>query len=169
LLIEVQPRRVEQEGQFMGRIDAMVGEPPAQVLVRLGPWDGWVRAFERTWDVAWMSLRTLGRMLLGEASWQHVTGPITMAEYAGKSAALGLSAYLGFLALISVSLGVLNLLPIPVLDGGHLMYHLWEALTRRPPSPRWLETLNRLGLSIVMLLMLLALRNDLMRWWPLTP
>ena len=169
LLIEVQPRQVVQDGQAMGRIDAMVGEPPAQVLVRLGPWDGWVRALERTWDVSWMSLRTLGRMLLGEASWQQVTGPITMAEYAGKSAALGLSAYLGFLALISVSLGVLNLLPIPVLDGGHLMYHLWEALTRRPPSPRWLEMLNRLGLSIVILLMLLALRNDLMRWWPLAP
>lgn len=169
LLIEVQPRQVVQDGQSLGRIDALVGEPPAQVLVQLGLWEGAVRALERTGDVAWMTLTTLGRMLLGQASWQHVTGPLTMAEYAGKSAALGLSAYLGFLALISVSLGVLNLLPIPVLDGGHLMYHLWEALTRRRPSPRWLETLNRLGLSMVLLLMLLALRNDLMRWWPPTP
>jgi regulator of sigma E protease len=169
LLIEVQPRQVVQDGQSLGRIDALVGEPPAQVLVQLGFWEGGVRALERTGDVAWMTLTTLGRMLIGQASWQHVTGPITMAEYAGKSAALGLSAYLGFLALISVSLGVLNLLPIPVLDGGHLMYHLWEALTRRRPSPRWLDTLNRLGLSMVLLLMLLALRNDLMRWWPVTP
>jgi regulator of sigma E protease len=169
LLVEVQPRRIEQAGVFMGRIDAIVGEPPAQVLVRLGLWEGWTRAIEQTWDVSALSLRTLGRMLLGQASWQQVTGPITMAGYAGKSAALGLSAYLGFLALISVSLGVLNLLPIPVLDGGHLMYHLWEAFTRRRPSSRWLETLNRLGLSIVLLLMLLALRNDLMRWWPQTP
>lgn len=169
LLIEVQPRRVETDGGPIGRIDAMVGEPPAQVLVQLGPWDGFIRAVERTTEVASMTVRTLGRMLIGQASWQQVTGPITMAEYAGKSAALGLTAFLGFLALISVSLGVLNLLPIPVLDGGHLMYHLWEAITRRRPSDRWLDMLNRLGLLLVLLLMMVALRNDLMRWWPLNP
>jgi regulator of sigma E protease len=127
------------------------------------------RAVERTAEVAGLTVRTLGRMLIGQASWQQVTGPITMAEYAGKSAALGLTAFLGFLALISVSLGVLNLLPIPVLDGGHLMYHLWEAITRRRPSGRWLDMLNRLGLLLVILLMMVALRNDLMRWWPLNP
>ena len=169
LLIEVQPRRVEQAGGSIGRIDAMVGEPPASVLVRLGPWEGLERAVERTAEVAWLTVRTLGRMVTGQASWQQVTGPITMAEYAGKSAALGVSAFLGFLALISVSLGVLNLLPIPVLDGGHLMYHLWEAITQRRPSVRWLELLNRLGLLLVMLLMFVALRNDLMRWWPASP
>ncbi len=137
--------------------------------MRLGPWEGLARAVERTADVAWMTWRTLGRMLTGAASWQQVTGPITMAEYAGKSASLGVSAFLGFLALISVSLGVLNLLPIPVLDGGHLMYHLWEAITRRRPSVRWLEMLNRLGLLLVFLLMGVALRNDLMRWLPAGP
>jgi len=114
-------------------------------------------------------VRTLGRMVIGQASWQQVTGPITMAEYAGKSAALGLTAFLGFLALIRVSLGGLNLLPIPVLDGGHLMYHLWEAITGRRPSGGWLDGLNRLGLVLVLLLMVVALRNDLMRWWPLQP
>ena len=169
LLIEVQPRQVEQSGARIGRIDALVGEPPATVWVRLGPWEGLACAVERTADVAWMTWRTLGRMLTGEASWQQVTGPITMAEYAGKSASLGVSAFLGFLALISVSLGVLNLLPIPVLDGGHLMYHLWEAITRRRPSVRWLEMLNRLGLMLVFLLMGVALRNDLMRWLPAGP
>jgi regulator of sigma E protease len=167
LLVEVQPRRVELAGGSVGRIDAMVGEPPAQVLVQMGFWDGSVRAVERTAEVAGMTVRTLIRMVLGQASWQQVTGPITMAEYAGKSAALGLSAFLGFLALIS--LGVLNLLPIPVLDGGHLMYHLWEAVTRRRPSVRWLEMLNRLGLLLVFLLMFVALRNDLMRWLPASP
>jgi len=169
LLIEVQPRRVETDAGPIGRIDAMVGEPPAQVLVQYGPWDGFIRAVERTVDVASMTVRTLGRMVIGQASWQQVTGPITMAEYAGKSAALGLTAFLGFLALISVSLGVLNLLPIPVLDGGHLMYHLWEAITGRRPSGGWLDGLNRLGLVLVLLLMVVALRNDLMRWWPLQP
>jgi regulator of sigma E protease len=169
LLIEIQPRRVETDGGPIGRIDALVGEPPAQVLVQLGPLDGLTRAVERTAEVAGLTVRTLGRMLIGQASWQQVTGPITMAEYAGKSAALGLTAFLGFLALISVSLGVLNLLPIPVLDGGHLMYHLWEAITRRRPSGRWLDMLNRLGLLLVILLMMVALRNDLMRWWPLNP
>ena len=169
LLIEVQPRRVETDAGPIGRIDAMVGEPPAQVLVQFGPWDGFIRAVERTVDVASMTVRTLGRMVIGQASLQQVTGPITMAEYAGKSAALGLTAFLGFLALISVSLGVLNLLPIPVLDGGHLMYHLWEAITGRRPSGGWLDGLNRLGLVLVLLLMVVALRNDLMRWWPLQP
>jgi regulator of sigma E protease len=169
LLIDVQPRQVEQAGVHIGRIDALVGETPASVLVRLGPWDGFERAVERTANVAWMTCRTLVRMLMGEASWQQVSGPITMAEYAGKSASLGVSAFLGFLALISVSLGVLNLLPIPVLDGGHLMYHLWEAITRRRPSVRWLEMLNRLGLLLVFLLMFVALRNDLMRWLPASP
>ena len=169
LLIDVQPRRVETDAGTIGRIDALVGEPPAQVLVQMGPVAGLTRAVERTIDVAGMTLRTLGRMVIGQASWQQVTGPITMAEYAGKSAALGLTAFLGFLALVSVSLGVLNLLPIPVLDGGHLLYHLWEAITRRRPSDKWLEVLNRLGLLLVLLLMMVALRNDLMRWWPLNP
>ncbi len=169
LLLEVTPRRVIQDGQAFGRIEAMVGEPPAQVLVRLGPWEGWVRAMERTLEVSALTLKTLGRMLIGQASWKQITGPVTMAEYAGKSAQMGLTAFLGFLAVVSVSLGVLNLLPIPILDGGHLMYYLWEALTRRRPSQRWLERLNRLGLVLVLLLMFVALRNDLMRWWPIAP
>ena len=85
-----------------------------------------------------LTLRMLGRMVIGEASVKNLSGPLTIADYAGRSASMGLTQYLAFLALISVSLGVLNLLPLPVLDGGHLMYYLWEALTGQAyPTPGW--------------------------------
>ncbi len=164
LLIEVQPRRVEVEGQVIGRVDAMIGEAPAKVWVQQGFVDGWAKGLQRTWELSWLTLRTLGKILIGEASVRHLSGPLTMAEYAGKSAQLGLAAFLNYLALVSISLGVLNLLPIPVLDGGHLMYYLWEGLTRRRPSLAWTGWLQRLGTAFVLLLMLIALRNDLLRW-----
>jgi RIP metalloprotease RseP len=93
------------------------------------PLDGLWRGAVRTWEVSALTLRMIGRMVIGEASLKNLSGPLTIADYAGKSASLGLTPYLLFLALISVSLGVLNLLPLPVLDGGHLMYYLWEAVT----------------------------------------
>ena len=88
----------------------------------------------RTWEVSALTVRMLGKMLIGEASLKNLSGPLTIADYAGQSAQLGLAYYLGFLALVSVSLGVLNLLPLPMLDGGHLMYYLFEAVTGRPVS-----------------------------------
>jgi len=102
-------------------------------------------------------------MVVGEASVKNLSGPLTIADYAGRSASLGWSAYLGFLALISVSLGVLNLLPLPVLDGGHLMYYLWEALSGRAVSDAWLDYLQRAGVAILTILMAVALFNDLTR------
>jgi regulator of sigma E protease len=102
-------------------------------------------------------------MVIGEASLKNLSGPLTIAEYAGKSASLGWSAYVMFLALISVSLGVLNLLPLPVLDGGHLMYYLWEAVTGRSVSEDWMERFHRGGLAILFLMMAVALFNDLVR------
>ena len=164
LLIEVQPRRVNVDGMVMGRIDAMIGEAPAQIWVHHDLIDGLRHGLQRTWALSWMSLRTLGQMLIGEASLRQLSGPVTMAEYAGKSAQLGLAAFLNYLALVSVSLGVLNLLPVPVLDGGHLMYYLLEGLTRKRPSVAWTGWLQRLGTALVLLLMLIALRNDLLRW-----
>lgn len=133
------------------------------VLVRQGPLEGAVSAVERVWDVSIMTLRLLGRMLIGEASVRNLSGPLTIADYAGKSAAMGLAQYVTFLALISVSLGVLNLLPLPVLDGGHLMYYFWEGLTGRAVSDAWLERLQRGGVAVLAVVMSIALYNDVAR------
>ncbi|MFM8342997.1 MAG: site-2 protease family protein, partial [Betaproteobacteria bacterium] len=99
----------------------------------------------------------------GEASLRQLSGPLTIADAAGQSVQRGVSQYLGFLALVSISLFVLNLVPLPMLDGGHLMYHLFEALTGRPPSEVWLERLQRIGMVLLLMLMALALTNDVLR------
>ena len=113
--------------------------------------------------MATLSLRMLGRMLIGEASVKNLSGPLTIADYAGQSVKLGLAYYLGFLAVVSVSLGVINLLPLPMLDGGHLMYHLFEGVTGRPLSDLWLDRFQRGGLVVIVLMMSLALYNDVAR------
>ena len=151
------------QGQRLPRIEAGLGAPAATIEVRHGPLEGLSRAVVRTWDVAVLSLDMLGKMLIGEASIKNLSGPLTIADYAGRSAELGWVYYVGFLALVSVSLGVLNLLPLPVLDGGHLMYYLFEGVTGRPVSERWLERLQRGGVAVMLLMMSLALYNDLAR------
>ena len=105
----------------------------------------------------------LGKMVTGEVSWRNLSGPVTIADYAGQSARLGVDHYLKFMALISLSLGVLNLLPIPVLDGGHLMYHMIEVVRRRPLSERAMEIAQQIGLSILFVVMAFAFFNDLNR------
>jgi len=163
LQLHVLPIMKQVEGQMLPRIDAALGGPAATVTVRYGLLDGMQRALVKTWDVSVLSLNMLGKMLVGQASLKNLSGPLTIADYAGQSVRLGWAYYVGFLALVSVSLGVLNLLPLPVLDGGHLMYYLFEGVTGRPVSERWLERLQRGGVAIMLVMMSLALYNDLAR------
>ncbi|MBA4255292.1 MAG: RIP metalloprotease RseP [Polaromonas sp.] len=163
LTLAVTPKPERQNGTWVGRVGAYIGQPPDMVLVRKGPIDGLTAAAQKTWDVSLLSLQMMGKMIVGEASLKNLSGPLTMADYAGRSASIGVTAYILFLALISVSLGVLNLLPLPVLDGGHLMYYLWEGVTGRPVSEVWQDRLQRGGVVILLGMMSIALFNDVAR------
>lgn len=131
--------------------------------VRYGPVGAFVRAADQTWETSVFSLRMVGRMIVGKASWHNLSGPVSIADAAGKTARIGVEAYLGFLALVSISLGVLNLLPIPILDGGHLLYYAIEVAKGSPPSARAIDVAQRAGVGVLALLTLLALYNDVMR------
>ena len=131
--------------------------------VSYGPAEGFVKAVIKTWETAVFSLRMLGKMVVGEVSLKNLSGPITIADYAGQSAQNGWMSYLLFLALISISLGVLNLLPVPLLDGGHLMYYSIEILTGKPVSEKIMETGQQVGIALLFALMIFALYNDINR------
>jgi regulator of sigma E protease len=163
LQLEVEPVSAVDGERHIGRIEAFIGGPPEMVLVRHEFFDGLSQAVTRTADMSVLTLKMFGRMVIGEASLKNLTGPLTIADYAGQSVRVGLAYYLGFLAVVSISLGVLNLLPLPMLDGGHLMYHLFEATTGRPVSELWLERLQRGGVAIMLTLMSIALFNDVVR------
>lgn len=164
------PDSVAEGSGRIGRIGAMNQIDQAAlerflVNVRYGPWPAAGKAVDKTWETAVFSLKMLGNMLIGKVSWQGISGPVTIASYAGQSADLGWKAFLGFLALISISLGVLNLLPIPVLDGGHLMYYIAEVCKGSPVSEATMGAGQRVGLVILGLLMVVAFYNDINRFF----
>jgi len=166
--LAVTPDSVTDGGRKIGRIgaaplldrSALAG---MIVEVRYGPLESLAKALTKTWDTSIFSLKMLGKMIVGEISLRNLSGPITIADYAGQSAQSGMTSYLLFLALISISLGVLNLLPIPLLDGGHLMYYVIEIFKGRPLSDRAIEIGQHVGLALLFTLMAFALYNDINR------
>ena len=152
----------------VGRVGAQVRVPEElfkeiEVEYRLGPWDALVASVERTTDYALATFKIAGRMVVGRAAVDNLSGPISIAQLAGRSASLGFDHFLRFLALVSISLGVLNLLPIPVLDGGHLVFYGIEALRGRPLSDQTQMRLQQIGMTILISLMLLGLYLDVGR------
>lgn len=153
----------ERDPNGRGIAKVMLAQPVEMVTVSSGPIEALGKGVERTWETSVMTIKMIGKMVTGEASWKNVTGPITIADYAGQSARVGLATYLQFIAFISISLGVMNLLPIPVLDGGHLLYYSLEVLTGRPLPARVGEFAQRFGVGLLFMLMALAVFNDLVR------
>jgi len=156
--LRITPDVAQENGATIGRIG--VG-PFVDVRYPIGTalWFG----AKKTWDMSLFTLEMLGRMVIGEVSLKNLSGPITIADYAGQSAQMGWMAYVSFIALISISLGVLNLLPVPVLDGGHLMYYVAEMVRGKPVSDRALEIGQRIGMVVLFSLMAFAIYNDIYR------
>jgi regulator of sigma E protease len=154
---------VNEGGKTIGRLGALLGQPSERVWVSDDPMDAILKAFTRVADVTQLTLQTLWGMLTGEASWTQLGGPIAIAEGAGQSMHLGWQSFVSYLALLSVSLGVFNLLPIPALDGGHLLYYLYEFLVGRAPAKRWVILFQQAGFFVLMALTAVALLNDLNR------
>ncbi len=167
LAMRLVPEAVEEEGATFGRIGAYVQVPegghPLRTLVRHGPLESIPQALDKTWSMTTLTLRTLWAMLTGRASVENISGPISIAQYAGISATIGMAYFLGFLAVVSISLGILNLLPIPILDGGHLMYYCIELFKGSPVSEATQALGQQVGIFLLVALMVLAFYNDLVR------
>lgn len=166
--ITITPESTRVEDQTIGRIGAMV-QPQDDLresilgIEKYSVPQALVKAVVKTWDMSSLTLQILGKILFGQASVENLSGPITIAQYAGQSASIGLIAFLSFLGIVSVSLGVLNLLPIPLLDGGHLLYYLVEFVVGKPLSESAQIVGQQIGMVVLFSLMSVAFYNDIMR------
>ena len=166
--LQATPATVEVDGKTIGRLGVQadargVAKVDMWTTVQHGPLEAAWRALAETRDKSWFTIEMMWRMLVGEVSPRNISGPVTIADYAGQSAELGAVYFLQFMALVSISLGVLNLLPVPLLDGGHLMYYLYEAIRRAPPSEQAIDLGQRLGFALLIALMAFAFYNDITR------
>jgi regulator of sigma E protease len=169
ILINVTPQVIEENGKQIGRLGAgvKVNRQEMQsmmVEIHYSPIESLKKAIEKTWDTSVFSIKMLGNMITGKVSWKGISGPVSIASFAGESANLGLKVFIGFLALVSISIGVLNLLPIPVLDGGHLMYYIAEIIKGSPVSEQVMVAGQKIGLGVLGLLMMVAIFNDINRF-----
>ncbi|MCX7219325.1 MAG: RIP metalloprotease RseP [Burkholderiales bacterium] len=161
--LNVTPEAATVRGEKIGRIKVQLMLAPEMLTLANSPLNALIKGSVKTWETSMLTFKMLGKMLAGDVSWKNLTGPITIADYAGQTSRTGLISYLSFIALISISLGVMNLLPIPVLDGGHLLYYSLEVLTGKPVSERFGEIAQRAGLALLMSLMAVAFFNDIVR------
>jgi regulator of sigma E protease len=166
--VAVTPEAAEQGGKTIGLAGLRLSVDPQEakrlaVTVRFGPVEAIVQGARKTWELSAFTLKMLGRIFTGEASVKNISGPLTLADFAGQSAQAGTLVFVGYLALISISLGVLNLLPVPLLDGGHLLYYFAEVVKGSPVSDRVFEVGQRVGMAMLAVLMALALFNDFSR------
>ena len=165
LTLVVQPERVREGERAYGRVGAQLGAAPQTSWLSYDLLDASWEALRRCVEVTGLSLRMIAAMFTGEASLEHLSGPLTVADQAGRSMSVGWSAYFDFLALLSLSIAIFNLLPLPVLDGGHLLYYLYEFIVGRPPGEAGMRRMQQFGMISLLALMGLALFNDFNRLW----
>ncbi|MEJ2508997.1 MAG: RIP metalloprotease RseP [Gammaproteobacteria bacterium] len=166
--IDVTPRSVQQDGKTVGQLGIRPKQrapipKTMQATYRYGPLAAIGQSLHKTWEMSTLTLKMLGKMIVGEASVKNLSGPINIAHLAGESASAGPMPYLDFIAIVSISLGILNLLPIPILDGGHLLWYIVEMVKGRPVSEATEAAGQRIGIVLLLLLMGLAFYNDLAR------
>jgi len=160
---------VVDQGRIIGRLGISLSEgarvwPPGLVEIhRSGPLDGLLVGVQKTWEMSALTVQMMWRMLTGQVSAKNISGVVSIAEFAGISAYLGVTAYMAFLAIISVSLGVLNLMPVPLLDGGQVVYQAVEAIKGSPISERTQLFGQQIGIALLVVLMSLAFYNDIAR------